>query len=84
MIAVRKTMTGIAGKGRIFKYILMLSLTFLAGWLMRRTGISWAAAAVAQLGTGILLALLFRFTEPLTSLRLITGQDVPRHPQTSD
>jgi O-antigen/teichoic acid export membrane protein len=84
MIAVRKTMTGIAGKGRIFKYILMLSLTFLAGWLMRRTGISWAAAAVVQLGTGILLALLFRFTEPLTSLRLITGQDVPRHPQTSD
>ncbi|MDM8003505.1 MAG: polysaccharide biosynthesis C-terminal domain-containing protein [Bacteroidota bacterium] len=79
MIAVRKRMTGIAGKGRIFKYILMLSLTFMAGWLLRRTGISWAAAAAVQLGTGILLALVFRFTEPLTSLRLITGQETPHH-----
>ncbi len=72
LAAVRKTMTGVAGKGRIFKYLLMLSVTFLAGELLRRTGLSWAIAAAAQLGTGIALALFFRFTEPLASLKLIT------------
>ena len=84
MVSVTKTMTGIAGKGRIFKYIMMLSLTFLAGWILRRTGISWMAAAALQLGTGIALALLFRFTEPLTSLRLLTGQDSSHRSQAKD
>jgi len=84
MIAVRKTMTGIAGKGRFFKYIMMLSLTFLAGWILRRTGISWMAAAALQLGTGIIMALLFRYTEPLASLRLITGLDSSHRSQAKD
>jgi O-antigen/teichoic acid export membrane protein len=84
MVSVTKTMTGIAGKGRIFKYIMMLSLTFLAGWILRRTGISWMAAAALQLGTGVALALLFRFTEPLTSLRLLTGQDSSHRSQAKD
>lgn len=84
MIAVRRTMTGIAGNGRIVKYLLMLVLTFLAGWLLRQTGISWAAAAAVQLGTGLALALIFRFTEPLTSLRLLTGQDSSPRSQAKD
>lgn len=72
MTAVRKTMTGIAAPGRILAYLLMLLLTCLAGWLLRRTGIPWTVAAAAQLTAGIILALLFRFTEPLASLKLIT------------
>ena len=84
MMAVRKTMTGIAGNGRIVKYLLMLVLTFLAGWLLRQTGISWAATVAVQLGTGLALALIFRFTEPLTSLRLITGQDSSPRSQAKD
>ena len=54
--------------------LLMLGLTFLAGWLLSRTGIPWTAAAALQLAAGILLALLFRFIEPLSSLKLITGR----------
>ncbi|MRR22266.1 hypothetical protein EG830_04725 [bacterium] len=84
MMAVRKTMTGIAGNGRIVKYLLMLVLTFLAGWLLRQTGITLAAAAAVQLGTGVVMALIFRFTEPLTSLRLITGQDSSPRSQAKD
>jgi len=78
MAAVRRTMTGIAGTGRIIMFMLMLLLTFLAGWLLRRTALPWTLAAAAQLATGIILALLFRFTEPLRSLRLITGNDAQR------
>ena len=78
MAAARRTMTGIAGTGRIIMFMLMLLLTFLAGWLLRRTALPWTLAAAAQLATGIILALLFRFTEPLRSLRLITGNDAQR------
>ncbi|MRR23790.1 hypothetical protein EG830_12510, partial [bacterium] len=84
MAAVRKTMTGITSNWRIFKYVLMLTLTFLAGWLLRLTGITWAAAAAVQLGTGFALVLLFRFAEPLTSLRLITGPAESRPYQEPD
>ncbi|NLE35070.1 MAG: oligosaccharide flippase family protein [Bacteroidales bacterium] len=72
MIAVRKTMTTVASVGRVMTYLLMLALTFGAGWFLRRTGLSWAVAAAAQLATGLLLALLLRFTEPLKSLKLLT------------
>ncbi len=74
MLTVRRTMSGIAGNGRILLFLLMLGLTFLAGWLLSRTGIPWTAAAALQLAAGILLALLFRFIEPLSSLKLITGR----------
>jgi O-antigen/teichoic acid export membrane protein len=63
-----------SGAGRIITYILMLLLTFSAGWLLRRTGISWMAAGGLQLATGAVLALLFRFAEPLRSLKLLTGR----------
>lgn len=74
MLTVRRTMSGIAGNGRILLFLLMLGMTFLAGWLLSRTGIPWTAAAALQLAAGILLALLFRFIEPLSSLKLITGR----------
>lgn len=70
--AVRKTMTRVAGTGRIIGYLLMLSLIGLAGWLLHRTAVPWTFAAAAQLVAGIVLAMLFRFTEPLASLKLIT------------
>ena len=67
-----KTMTTVASVGRVMTYLLMIALTFGAGWFLRRTGLSWAVAAAAQLATGLLLALLLRFTEPLKSLKLLT------------
>lgn len=67
-----KAITGITGAGRVMAYIMMLLLTFSAGWLLRRTGLSWLVAAAMQMTTGLLLALLFRFTEPLKSLKLLT------------
>ncbi len=73
MVAVRKTMTSVTGAGRILVYILMLAATLTAGWLLRKTGISWMAAAAIQMAVGFSLALGFRFTEPLKSLKLITG-----------
>jgi hypothetical protein len=74
MVAVRKSMTSVAGARRILAYLLMLSATLITGWLLRRTGISWMAAAAIQMTAGFSLALLFRFTEPLKSLKLITDR----------
>jgi O-antigen/teichoic acid export membrane protein len=74
MVAVRKTMTSVAGTGRILSYLLMIILTLAAGWLLRLTGLPWLTAAIAQLVTGFALALIFRFTEPLKSLKLITDR----------
>ena len=74
MLTVRRTMSGIAGNGRILLFLLMLGLTFFTGWLLRRTGIPWIAAAALELASGILLALLFRFIVPLSGIRLITGR----------
>lgn len=62
----------IAGYVRVVTYILMLILTFITGWLLRRTGFSWMATAAIQIAAGLLLALLFRLTEPLKSLKLLT------------
>jgi len=73
MLTVRRTMSGIAGNGRILLFLLMLGLTFLTGWFLRTTGTPWIAAAALELATGIILALLFRFIEPLSGIRLITG-----------
>jgi len=67
-----RMIAGFTGTGRILAYILMLVLTLLAGWLLRRTGLSWMAAAAIQMAAGLLLALVFRFTEPLKSLKLLT------------
>ena len=67
-----KPIAGFNGSGRVMAYILMLLLTFLAGWLLRGTGLSWWAASAMQMTAGLLLALLFRFTEPLKSLKLLT------------
>jgi O-antigen/teichoic acid export membrane protein len=72
MAAVRSTMTTVATAARVLLYVLMLALTFGAGWLLLRTGISWTVAAGVQLATGLLLALLLRLTEPLKSLKLLT------------
>lgn len=74
MVAVRKTMTSVAGVRRILVYLLMILLTFATGWLLRMTGLSWMYVAGAQLITGFALALIFRFTEPLKSLKLITDR----------
>jgi O-antigen/teichoic acid export membrane protein len=64
----------LSGAGRIITYILMLLLTFSAGWLLRRTSLAWMAAGGLQLATGAVLALLFRFAEPLRSLKLLTDR----------
>ena len=72
MVTVRKKMSGIAGNGRILLFLLMLGLTFMTGWLLRRTVIPWTAVVALQLAAGISLAFLFRFIEPLSSLKLIT------------
>lgn len=74
MVAVSKTMTSVAGAGRILAYLLILAATLTAGWLLRKTGISWMAAAAIQMAVGFTLALVLRFTEPLKSLKLITGR----------
>lgn len=66
------TITWLSGSGRVPAYILMLSVTFSAGWILRRTGLSWWTAAAIQIATGLLLALIFRLTEPLKSLKLLT------------
>jgi O-antigen/teichoic acid export membrane protein len=70
----RSTTSGTAGVVRILTYLLMLSLTFAAGLLLRRTGLSWMAAGGLQLAAGAVLALLFRFAEPLKSLKLLTDR----------
>jgi len=72
MVTVRKKMSSIAGNGRILLFLLMLGLTFMTGWLLRRTVIPWTAVVALQLAAGISLAFLFRFIEPLSSLKLIT------------
>lgn len=72
MAAVRRTITTVASAGRVMTYLLMLALTFGAGWLLLRTGISWTAVAAIQLAAGLLLAFLLRLTEPLKSLKLLT------------
>ena len=74
MAAVARTMPGFAGAGRIMSYMLMLLLTFITGWILHRTGLSWVASAALQLAAGAGLALLFRFAEPLKSLKLLTGR----------
>jgi len=74
MAAVRKTITGITGAGRVTFFLLMLTLTFATGWLLRRTGLSWMAAGGLQLAAGAVLALLLRFAEPLKSLKLLTDR----------
>jgi O-antigen/teichoic acid export membrane protein len=72
MIAVRKNMTRVAGTRGILSYIFMLVITLAAGWLLRKTDLPWMTAAAFQLVTGVILALAFRLTEPLKSLKLIT------------
>jgi len=72
MIAVRKKMTRVAGTRGILSYIFMLVITLAAGWLLRKTDLPWMTAAAFQLVTGFILALAFRLTEPLKSLKLIT------------
>jgi len=62
----------VATAARVLLYVLMLALTFGAGWLLLRTGISWTAVAAIQLAAGLLLAFLLRLTEPLKSLKLLT------------
>lgn len=74
MVAVRITMTEVSGAGRIILYLLMLAMTFAAGWLMSRAGLSWMVTVGLQLATGAVLALLFRFAEPLKSLKLLTDR----------
>jgi len=74
MAAVRKTITGITGAGRVTSFLLMLTLTFATCWLLRRTGLSWMAAGGLQLAAGAVLALLLRFAEPLKSFKLLTDR----------
>jgi O-antigen/teichoic acid export membrane protein len=74
MVAVRITMKGVTGIARVSAFLLMLVLTFAAGWLLHRTGLSWMAAGGLQLAAGAVLALLFRFAEPLKSLKLLTDR----------
>jgi O-antigen/teichoic acid export membrane protein len=56
---------------RTLLYILMLIVTFAAGLLLKKTGLSWGASAALQLVAGIAFALVFRMIEPLQSLKLI-------------
>jgi len=74
MVAVRITMTGVTGIARVAAFLLMLVLTFAAGWLLHQAGLSWMVTAGLQLSTGAVLALLFRFAEPLKSLKLLTDR----------
>jgi O-antigen/teichoic acid export membrane protein len=72
MAAVRSQMSAVVRTHRILIFILMLGLTFALGYGLRMTSLSWMTAAAAQLGAGSALALAFRFTEPLKSLKLLT------------
>jgi O-antigen/teichoic acid export membrane protein len=56
---------------RTLLYIMMLIVTYAAGLLLKMTGLTWVAAAVLQLVTGIVFALVFRMIEPLQSLKLL-------------
>jgi len=74
MVAVRITMKGVTGIARVAAFLLMLVLTFAAGWLLHQAGLSWMVTVGLQLATGAVLALLFRFAEPLKSLKLLTDR----------
>jgi O-antigen/teichoic acid export membrane protein len=71
VIAVRKTMRKMVIPKRVFLYLLVLFLTFVAGRLMKILEVPWAAAAATELIAGFVLALAFRMVEPLKNLKLI-------------
>jgi O-antigen/teichoic acid export membrane protein len=71
VIAVGKTMRKVVIPKRVFLYLLALFLTFAVGRLMRVLEVPWIAAAVIELITGFVLALVFRMVEPLKNLKLI-------------
>ena len=71
VIAVGKTMRKMVIPKRVFLYLLVLFLTFVAGRLMKILEVPWAAAAATELIAGFVLALVFRMVEPLKNLKLI-------------
>jgi len=70
-VAAEKTMFRTVAARTVILYAVMLLFTFVAGWLLRLTGIPWMAAAALQLVTGLSVALAFRMIEPFKSLKLI-------------
>jgi O-antigen/teichoic acid export membrane protein len=71
VIAVEKTMRKMVIPKRVFLYLLVLLLTFVAGRLMKILEVPWVVAAATELITGFILALVFRMVEPLKNLKLI-------------
>jgi O-antigen/teichoic acid export membrane protein len=71
VIAVGKTMRKMVIPKRVFLYLFVMFLTFVAGRLMKILEVPWAAAAATELIAGFVLALVFRMVEPLKNLKLI-------------
>jgi O-antigen/teichoic acid export membrane protein len=71
VIAVGKTMPKMVIPKRVFLYLFVMFLTFVAGRLMKILEVPWAAAAATELIAGFVLALVFRMVEPLKNLKLI-------------
>lgn len=71
LVAVDTRLFRVVSMKKALLYILMLVVTFAAGALLKRIGLSWVTAAGLQLVVGIAFALVFRMIEPLQSLKLI-------------
>jgi len=74
VITVERSMTRVIASRRLLPFLLMLSLTFAAGRLLRMTHMPWFIAAAIQLAAGLVFALAFRMIEPLKSLKLLAGR----------
>lgn len=70
-MAVERNLLSSQTVKQVALFVLMLLVTFAAGWLSRLAGISWMAAAGMQMVAGMAFALVFRMIEPLKSLKLI-------------
>jgi O-antigen/teichoic acid export membrane protein len=71
VLAVEKNAKRMVMPGRVLLFMLVLVLTFAAGWLMKMLGVPWIAAAATELLAGLVLTLVFRMTEPLKNLKRI-------------
>jgi len=71
VLATEKTIFRTVAAQSVMLYLLMLVLTFVAGRLLRLTGMPWIASGALQFITGLSVALAFRMIEPLKSLKLI-------------
>lgn len=71
IITVHRSMTSVPEPRRVALFILMLLVTLAAGLICRALKVPWPLAASLQLIAGASWAIIFRFVEPLKSLKLI-------------